>query len=189
MSFLKKPFQKIKDLGGPNDGGVLSKTEGVSGDATPRSLPPYGVTEGSGNESERFTLLNGNSIKRRSAEFIRETRQRRSIDKARAKAETKKRESMARIADEKFLEEGPPMLTKLYRPYSMNMSKRWNHENRILFKDMDFGKAEGKIISFRARIHTLRRMSAKLVFIVFRQQTMTIQGVLSGFKQHEEHGM
>jgi len=41
---------------------------------------------------------------------------------------------------------------------------------------------EGEIITFRARIHTLRRMSAKLVFIVFRQQTMTIQGVLQSFK-------
>lgn len=59
------------------------------------------------------------------------------MDKERVKAEHKKRESMARIEDEKFLTEGPPELTKLYRPYSMNMSKRWNHENRVLFKDLD----------------------------------------------------
>jgi aspartyl-tRNA synthetase len=45
---------------------------------------------------------------------------------------------------------------------------------------------EGKIISFRARIHTLRRMSAKLVFILFRQQTMTVQGVLQSSKHHED---
>lgn len=45
---------------------------------------------------------------------------------------------------------------------------------------------EAKIISFRARIHTLRRMSAKLVFIVFRQQTITIQGVLQSYKQLED---
>lgn len=36
----------------------------------------------------------------------------------------------------------------------------------------------GQVITFRARIHTLRRMSAKFVFLVFRQQTITIQGVL-----------
>jgi hypothetical protein len=49
---------------------------------------------------------------------------------------------------------------------------------------------EGEIITFRARIHTLRRMSAKLVFIVFRQQTITIQGVLQSFKaRHELKGM
>ena len=64
-------------------------------------------------------------------------RKRRSMDKERVKAETRKRESMARIEDEKFLQEGPPDLTKLYRPFSMNMSKRWNHEHRLLFKDLD----------------------------------------------------
>lgn len=35
-------------------------------------------------------------------------------------------------------------------------------------------------------MHTLRRMSAKLVFIIFRQQTITIQGVLQSFKPHGE---
>jgi hypothetical protein len=45
---------------------------------------------------------------------------------------------------------------------------------------------DGTVISFRARIHTLRRMSAKLVFIVFRQQTITIQGVLQSFKPKED---
>jgi len=47
---------------------------------------------------------------------------------------------------------------------------------------------EGKVITFRARIHTLRRMSAKLVFIVFRQQTITIQGVLQSFQQLSPEG-
>ncbi|KIW87010.1 aspartate-tRNA(Asn) ligase [Cladophialophora bantiana CBS 173.52] len=37
----------------------------------------------------------------------------------------------------------------------------------------------GKDITFRARIHVVRKMSAKLAFMVFRQQTATIQGVLS----------
>jgi aspartyl/asparaginyl-tRNA synthetase len=49
---------------------------------------------------------------------------------------------------------------------------------------------DGEVVTFRARIHTLRRMSAKLVFIVFRQQTITIQGVLQSFKaRHELKGM
>lgn len=45
---------------------------------------------------------------------------------------------------------------------------------------------DGSVISFRARIHTVRRLSAKLVFIVFRQQTITIQGVLQSFKPIHE---
>jgi len=44
---------------------------------------------------------------------------------------------------------------------------------------------DGQIISFRARMHTLRRMSAKLVFIVFRQQTITVQGVLQSFRTQD----
>jgi aspartyl/asparaginyl-tRNA synthetase len=43
---------------------------------------------------------------------------------------------------------------------------------------------EGKVISLRARVHTLRRMSARLVFIVLRQQTITIQGVLQSFEEN-----
>jgi ergosteryl-3beta-O-L-aspartate synthase len=37
---------------------------------------------------------------------------------------------------------------------------------------------DGKTVTFRARIHMLRRLGAKLAFVVFRQQTVTIQGVL-----------
>ncbi|KAI1616714.1 aspartyl-tRNA synthetase [Exophiala viscosa] len=36
----------------------------------------------------------------------------------------------------------------------------------------------GKEICFRARVHIVRHMSAKLAFVVFREQTTTIQGVL-----------
>lgn len=37
---------------------------------------------------------------------------------------------------------------------------------------------EGQYITFRARVHTQRKLSAKMTFIVFRQQTMTVQGLL-----------
>ncbi|KIX97509.1 uncharacterized protein Z520_06961 [Fonsecaea multimorphosa CBS 102226] len=36
----------------------------------------------------------------------------------------------------------------------------------------------GKEITFRTRIHIVRHMSAKLAFVLFRQETTTIQGVL-----------
>ncbi|KAI1948646.1 aspartate--tRNA ligase dps1 [Ophidiomyces ophidiicola] len=38
---------------------------------------------------------------------------------------------------------------------------------------------DGQEITFRARIHVIRRMGTKLVFIVFRQQVATLQGVLT----------
>nr|OQO23386.1 hypothetical protein B0A51_12809 [Rachicladosporium sp. CCFEE 5018] len=40
----------------------------------------------------------------------------------------------------------------------------------------------GKMVTFRARIHNLRKLSAKLMFLELRQQTATVQGILS------EHG-
>jgi ergosteryl-3beta-O-L-aspartate synthase len=36
----------------------------------------------------------------------------------------------------------------------------------------------GEDVGFRARVHTIRKMSSKLAFIVFRQQIATIQGVI-----------
>lgn len=141
MSFLKKPFRKIKDIGSNTPSNASSDTEGSKpeGVSVNTSVTSNSVRDGSANGSRTGFALNGNSTsKRQSAEIIAADRQRRSIDKARMKAENKKRQSMARIEDEKFLEEGPPDLTKLYRPYSMNMSKRWNKEHRVLFKEMDF---------------------------------------------------
>lgn len=44
----------------------------------------------------------------------------------------------------------------------------------------------GQTVTFRARIHTIRALSSKLVFLVFRQQTYTIQGVLQVSKPNGE---
>lgn len=76
--------------------------------------------------------------RRKSQELLQQEKVRRSMDKERVKAEAKKRATLARIESENFMKEGPPDLTKLYRPYSMNMSKNWNHEHRMLFKEIDF---------------------------------------------------
>jgi aspartyl-tRNA synthetase len=60
------------------------------------------------------------------------------MDKERIKLEQKRRQQLARIESENFLKEGPEDITKLYRPFSMNMSKYRNHEKRTLFKELDF---------------------------------------------------
>lgn len=141
MSFLKKPFRKLRDVSQSHlsNDSVASKTDSAAsstsgtGTGTGTATPTNGVTNGIGQ-------LDGVDVdsRRQSREVIAAQRERRSVDKQRAKAETKKRLSMARIEDEKFLQEAPPDMTKLYRPYSMNMSKRWNHENRLLFKEIDW---------------------------------------------------
>lgn len=57
----------------------------------------------------------------------------------------------------------------------------WKHEPRHKIQDFS-AKDVGKEVVFRARIHHLRKMSSKFVFLMFRQQLATIQGVLM------EHG-
>ncbi len=180
MSFLKKPFKKLKDMNSntsstnSSSDALPSKTEGIS---TPKSnveASTNGVANGTANGTAKGaplsdTATNGSTketgisrsiavafssakdkmsnesgtstpersnSRRQSREIMDMERKRRSVDKERVKAETKKRESMARIEDERFLKEGPPELTKLYRPYSMNMSKKWNADDRLLFKNI-----------------------------------------------------
>ncbi|KFY27476.1 hypothetical protein V493_03460 [Pseudogymnoascus sp. VKM F-4281 (FW-2241)] len=91
----------------------------------------------------------------------------------------------ARERDAEFLKYGPTELTRLYRPLSINMSKTRKRRDedieyygRYQFEELDFADKIGHIVTFRARIHTIRRLSTKLIFLIFRQQTTTIQGVL-----------
>ncbi|KAK1918397.1 hypothetical protein P3342_001315 [Pyrenophora teres f. teres] len=51
----------------------------------------------------------------------------------------------------------------------------WKHETRHKIQDFS-AKDIGKEVVFRARIHHLRKMSSKFVFLMFRQQLATIQG-------------
>jgi hypothetical protein len=137
MSFLRKPFKKLKDL-----------NINASGEESGDSLPGRGSgssTPKRSNSKLKFADdtrdASGTSTpdpRRRSRDLIQEERQRRSMDKERLKAEQKKRQQLARIASDNFMREGPEEITSLYRPFSMNMSKRWNHENRQLFKELDF---------------------------------------------------
>lgn len=57
----------------------------------------------------------------------------------------------------------------------------WNPQPRDKIQLLS-AKDVGKEVVFRARIHHLRKMSSKFVFLMFRQQLATIQGVL------QEHG-
>ncbi|KAF2132729.1 aspartyl-tRNA synthetase-like protein [Dothidotthia symphoricarpi CBS 119687] len=53
----------------------------------------------------------------------------------------------------------------------------WKHQTRGKIEDFS-ARHVGQEVVFRARIHHLRKMSSKFVFFVFRQQLVTIQGVL-----------
>ena len=138
MSFLKKPLRKLTGSlksDRPND---LKNEEGglethKNGSASASVLGKIG--NGTGTPSGASTPPDD---KRKSRELLRDEKVRRSLDLERKKVEAKKRQSMRRIESEAYMRDAPPELTKLYKPFSMNMSKRWDHEKRILFKELDF---------------------------------------------------
>jgi len=137
MSFLKKPFNKLKNI---------HKNDSVEkeGPSTPKADSGNSSTNGAAEAAAQNGATGADGARtppekrRQSKEVIREEKARRSMDKERVKIEAMKRAQLARIESENFIRTGPPDLTKLYKPYSMNMSKSWNHEHRVLFKDLDF---------------------------------------------------
>lgn len=144
MSFLKKPFKKLKGLNSGSDkNSVNSSTPGKEEGVDSAS---NGASNGSAKEKRNSTMPPGVESRRKSQEILQREKVRRSMDKERVKAEAKQRATLARIESETFMKEGPPDLTKLYRPYSMNMSKSWNHEHRILFKDIDFASKSSVLV-------------------------------------------
>ena len=60
------------------------------------------------------------------------------------------------------------------------------NEERVNIRDLNPDDV-GKVVVFRARIHNIRKLSAHLMFMELRQQTATIQGILSEHGSVTEH--
>ncbi|RAL12089.1 aspartyl-tRNA synthetase, cytoplasmic [Aspergillus homomorphus CBS 101889] len=70
-----------------------------------------------------------------------------------------------------------------YGELPLMQSRTRSNEKRTKFDEISTSLV-GQEVYFTARLHIIRRMSAKLVFLVFRQQLFTFQGVL-----HDEPGV
>ncbi|KAK2855575.1 hypothetical protein FQN49_005061, partial [Arthroderma sp. PD_2] len=64
-----------------------------------------------------------------------------------------------------------------YGDLPMMQSRDRPRQNLAKFESIKEGM-EGQELTFRARLHVVRRMGAKFAFLVFRQQLHTLQGVL-----------
>ncbi|KAL3439021.1 hypothetical protein BDV09DRAFT_157947 [Aspergillus tetrazonus] len=84
--------------------------------------------------------------------------------------------------DQAIREETPEMRAR-YGELPLLQSSTRKREKRLDF-DTISADMVGQQVFFQARLHIIRRMSARLVFLVFRQQLSTFQGVL-----HEEPGV
>lgn len=137
----------------------ISSSEDVSDDSSPGGL--------SKNQQKRLVRQQRRSERSRlSEETFSESDHRRKEDEiAKAAAEE--------TADMKARYGELPLMQSQTRP----------REDRVRLDDITVDMA-GQQIYFTARLHVVRRMSTKLVFLVFRQQLATFQGVL-----HEREGI
>lgn len=119
----------------------------------------------------------------------RKHEQKTAKEQHRKDAEKRQEEDHQRKADAERRaeeEETPEMRAKYGDLPINNYAGEIKGEKRIDLLDLKPDMV-GQWIVFRARIHTVRKMSAHLMFVTLRQQTTTIQGILhehAGVSQH-----
>lgn len=89
--------------------------------------------------------------------------------------ETRRREEQE---DKKAWHDEPHGINRRYGDLPLVQSQQRKHERRQAIETISSMKP-GEEVVFRARIHTMRQMSSKLAFALFRQQLHTVQGVLA----------
>ena len=197
MSGVKRALSKVIHVNGE---GHRSSSPGPTGSKSPDHSPspashqsPTGhqrksiasflfdkdYASGSENESEDFDSdgISKNAKKREARRKQHESKSRMSMQ-SRDSSEDRGKKRLEEAAKT----ETDEMKTR-YGTLPLMQSTTRNTDNRInidtISEDM-----EGQEVAFRCRLHHVRAMSAKLVFLIFRQQISTIQGVL-----HEEPGV
>jgi aspartyl-tRNA synthetase len=113
------------------------------------------------NQQKRLARRARRSARSRLSEEIRTESQERRNDEEVAAARCKETAEMA----------------ARYGDLPLLQSRERRREQRFRFDDIS-SACLGQQITFTARVHTVRRMSSRLVFLIFRQQLTTFQGVL-----------
>ncbi|WVN88768.1 aspartate-tRNA(Asn) ligase [Cryptococcus depauperatus CBS 7841] len=105
-------------------------------------------------------------------------------DKARKAAERAAREEEERKKREG--KEAEDHAKQNYGKLPLHQSQERTGQKRLKFAQL--GKdMVGQRVVFRARLHNMRPQGAKIVFLTFRQQTHTLQGVLVISKENDEY--
>ncbi|KAH8431875.1 aspartyl-tRNA synthetase, cytoplasmic [Aspergillus melleus] len=130
-----------------------------------------------GSDDSSQGTMSKNQQKRLARQQRRQERSRMSEDRRSGESERHKEEIAEAVRSE------TPEMKARYGDLPLMQSRTRTNEVRTRFDDISADQV-GKQIFFTARLHIVRRMSAKLVFLVFRQQLTTFQGVL-----HEETGV
>ena len=115
--------------------------------------------------------MSNNARKRMARKQKHESKMRHSVD-----SRDESEERLVKRLEEVRKNETPEMSAR-YGDMGLMQSKTRGTDNRIEIETIN-NEMLGKEVCFRARIHHVRSMGPKLVFLIFRQQIHTIQGVM-----------
>jgi ergosteryl-3beta-O-L-aspartate synthase len=172
----------------PRSSGIFTKIRERRGSTGPSHSPiravreKLGLTTSDDSDETDFPLnrdgerMSKNQL--RKAERQADKERKAELAEERDKAIAEKKEHMEKQAE---LEETKQQRAKYGEDTANQYAGERKNLTYVKFENMKSNDV-GKEIIFRARVHAMRRMSARLAFFLFRQSTRTIQGVL------EEHG-
>lgn len=177
MSTIRRALSKMRNRG---DGDSDSNHTPSSPSSPRRSLVNFlrerDYISSSDDMSDDSSEPMSKNQQKRLARQQRKAKSRLSEDH-RAESEQRRSEKEEEIARQETAE-----MRARYGDLPMVQSRERKREPRLRFDDIAPSMI-GQEVTFTARIHIVRNMSARLVFLVFRQQITTFQGVL-----HAEDG-
>ncbi|KAI9931512.1 hypothetical protein ASPWEDRAFT_49696 [Aspergillus wentii DTO 134E9] len=180
---IKRALSKIKPKGSDDDTSGLSKL--AISPSPRRSILGGFLRDNSYVSSSEDVSDDSSSGTMSKNQQKRMARQQRRNERSRLSEERRSEDSeqtRKSEVDQAVRSETPDMKAR-YGDLPLLQSRDRPREPRAHFNDISATSA-GQEIIFTARLHVIRRMSAKLVFLVFRQQMSTFQGVL-----HEQPGV
>ncbi|KAL1992499.1 hypothetical protein VTN49DRAFT_4531 [Thermomyces lanuginosus] len=188
MSTIRRALSKIKHKTAEGDGEPSPK----DGNTSPRrslSLVNFirdrdyiSSSDDLSDDSSGQASLSKNQQKRLAREQRRQQKSRLS-DERRSTSEQRRQEKEEEIARN----ETPEMRAR-YGDLPLVQSQERRRQKFLRFDDISTDMI-GQEVSFNARLHIVRNMSSRLVFLVFRQQLNTLQGVLQADDQTRSMGM
>lgn len=142
-----------------------------------------GKAEGNGHAKRSSMSIISNKTPRSSSDTKSTSQaEREAVKKARA-AERYEIERQRKENDEIAMREEAPEMRARYGKLPLILAKENRNVERPLMSSFSEEDVDKEVV-FQARVHTVRKVSTRLVFFVFRQQIITMQGVL---EEHAAH--
>lgn len=182
MSGIRRALSKItpKHDGGDTDSGSSSQSPRRSLVSFLRDRDEFSSSDDMSDDSS------GPPMSKNQQKRI--ARHQKRLSKSRLSSEHRDSSEQRRQEKEEISREETPEMRQRYGDLPLVQSQERSREPRIQLADIT-SDLIGKEIFFTARLHIIRKMSAKLVFLVFRQQLVTFQGVLHAEDGKKSTGM